>query len=147
RAVIFAAVGCLLAVLLARLPRTWWIALAGAAAALTFALSLLTPVLIAPLFERTAPIRDPALRAEIVALADRAGVPVGDVRISDASRRTTAANARVSGLGGSRRIVLYDTLVKRFPADQVRLVVAHELAHVERRHVLKGTVWAAVLLL
>ena len=68
-----------------------------------------------------------------------------DVKVNDAYTRTTAANAYVSGLGGSRHIVLFDTLLRDFPRDEVRMVVAHELAHVERRHVLKGSTWAAAL--
>ena len=69
-----------------------------------------------------------------------------DVKVNDASARTTAANAYVSGFGGSRHIVLFDTLLRDFPRDQVRAVVAHELAHVARRHVLKGSAWGAALL-
>lgn len=145
RMAIWGALGTVLAVLLARLPRTWWIALSACIAAFAVAMSMLAPVLIEPLFQRTEPVRDPVLRAQVIDLAERAGVDVGDVRVNDASARTTAANAYVSGLGASRRIVLYDTLVRGFPADQVRAVVAHELVHVERRHVLKGTVWVAVL--
>lgn len=135
------------AVLLARLPRTWWAALGAMLAAFAFAASLLAPVLVEPLFQRTAPLRDAALRAQVLDLAHRAGVDADDVRVNDASARTTAANAYVSGLGHSRRIVLYDTLVREFPDDQIRMVVAHELTHVARRHILKGTTWAAALAL
>ena len=62
-----------------------------------------------------------------------AGVDVGEVLVVDASRRTTAANAYVDGLGHTKRVVLYDTLLERFTPDQVRLVVAHELGHVKHR--------------
>ena len=55
------------------------------------------------------------------------------MKVNDASVRTTAANAYVSGIGGSRHIVLYDTLLRDFPPDEVRMVVAHELAHVSSR--------------
>lgn len=145
--VLFAAVGAGLAVLLARLPRAWPAVLAGALAGLAVLLVAVTPLLITPLFERTAPVADPALRGEVLALAQRAGVEAGEVRVSDASARTVAANARVAGLGAGRSIVLYDTLVDGFPPDQVRAVVAHELAHVARDHIPKGTLWAALLML
>lgn len=145
QALIYGVLGCAVAVLLRRLVRTWWLALAVLAAAFAFAMSLWAPVLIEPVFQRTEPLRDAALRAEVLDLADRAGVHAGDVLVNDASARTTAANAYVSGLGGSRRIVLYDTLVREFPRHQVRMVVAHELVHVQRRHVLKGTAWVAAL--
>jgi STE24 endopeptidase len=145
QAALLAALGAALAALLARLPRAWWAALAGLVAAAAFALSLLAPLVIEPLFQRTEPLRDPALRADVLALAARSGVEAQDVLVSDASRRTTAANAYVSGLGASRHVVLYDTLLRDFPPEQVRVVVAHELAHVAEHHVLKGTTWGAVL--
>lgn len=140
-----AALGAGAAVLIARLPRAWWAALAGVVAGLVYLVSLLSPLVLEPLFQRTEPLRDAALSAEVLELARRAGVAADDVKVSDASARTTAANAYVSGLGGGRHIVLYDTLLRDFPRDQVRMVVAHELAHVERRHVLKGSTWGAVL--
>jgi STE24 endopeptidase len=143
--VIAGAVGAGAAVLIARAPRWWWAGLAAGVAALVYALSLLSPLLLEPLFQRTEPLRDPALSAQVLELAERAGVEADDVKVNDASARTTAANAYVSGLGGSRHIVLYDTLLRDFPRDQVRMVVAHELAHVERRHVLKGSTWGAAL--
>lgn len=142
--VVTAGIGAGVAVLIARAPRAWWAAMAAGVAALIYAGSLLSP-LVEPLFQRTEPLRDPDLRTEVLDLAARAGVRADDVKVSDASRRTTAANAYVSGLGGSRHVVLYDTLLRDFPPDQVRTVVAHELAHVERRHVLKGSTWGAAL--
>jgi STE24 endopeptidase len=147
RILLFTALGAAVAVLVARLPRTWWLALGALVAALSVVLVALTPHLVRPLFERTEPLADPRLRAEVLALADRAGVGAGDVRVSDASARTTAANARVEGLGAGRRIVLYDTLLDGFPPAQVRTVVAHELAHVQAGHIVKGTAWAAGLAL
>ena len=143
--VIAGLVGSAVAVALWRAPRLWpaWLAVGGAA--LAFAGSLLSP-LVAEQFMRTEPLEDPTLRAQVVELADRAGVEADDVRVNDASARTSAPNAFVAGLGGSRRIVLFDTLIRDFPPDQVRAVTAHELAHVQRRHVVKGTAWAAVLL-
>ncbi len=133
------------AVLISRLPRAWWAVLAGFVAAFVYLTSLLSPLVLEPLFQRTEPLRDPELSAQVLEIADRAGVEAEDVKVNDASARTTAANAYVSGLGGSRHIVLYDTLLRDFPEDQVRMVVAHELAHVEKQHVLKGSTWGAAL--
>jgi STE24 endopeptidase len=143
--VISSVLGAGAAVLIARAPRLWWAALAVIIGAFVYLMSLLSPLVLEPLFQRTEPLRDPALSAQILDLADRAGVKADDVKVNDASTRTTAANAYVSGLGGSRHIVLYDTLLRDFPRDQVRMVVAHELAHVEKRHVLKGSTWGAAL--
>ena len=78
-------------------------------------------------------------------LAKRAGVDVGDVFTVDASRRTTAANAYVTGLGKTKRVVLYDTLLENFKRDEVRLVVAHELSHVHYRDVPNGLLFLAIV--
>jgi len=142
---ISAGIGAGVAIAIARAPRAWWAIVAAGVALLIYAMSVLSPLLLEPVFQRTEPLRDPALTAQVLELADRAGVEADDVKVNDASSRTTAANAYVSGLGGSRHIVLYDTLLRDFPRDEVRMVVAHELAHVERRHVLKGSTWAAAL--
>ena len=121
-------------------PGWWplWAALALAAGVLV--LSFIAPVVLEPLFNRFRPLADAELARELRALAARAGVPVREVLVADASRRTKKVNAYVSGLGRTRRIVLYDTLLERAGAPEVRLVVAHELGHRRDRHVLKGTV-------
>ena len=70
---------------------------------------------------------------------------MGEVYSVDASRRTTAANAYVTGLGRTKRVVLYDTLLKDFTPAETRLVVAHELGHVRHRDVPHGLLWAALV--
>jgi STE24 endopeptidase len=79
----------------------------------------------------------------MLAMAARDGVPVRDVLVADASRRTTGLNAYVSGFGATRRIVVYDTLLRQAPAGQVRPVVAHELGHAKDRDTELGTLLAA----
>jgi STE24 endopeptidase len=125
-------------------PRLWFAWAAGAAVLLTFALSFLYPVVVEPLFNRFTPMPDDALRASILRLADREGVPVDEVLVADASRRTTTLNAYVSGLGGTRRVVVYDNLLDSASPAQVRAVVAHELGHAKQHDVLVGTTLAAV---
>lgn len=122
-------------VVLAHLWPTWW-PLAGAVAAALFVLLLgfVAPVLLEPIFNRFEPLRDEELAAELRELADRAGVPVRDVLVADASRRTRKVNAYVSGIGRTRRVVVWDTLLGA-GARELRLVVAHELAHRRYRHV------------
>ena len=78
-------------------------------------------------------------------MADKAGVKVGEVYEMDASRRTTAANAYVGGLGSTKRVVLYDTLLREFSPEEVRLVVAHELGHVHYRDVPRGLIYLAIV--
>ena len=84
-------------------------------------------------------------RADVLDLAERAGVDVGEVYEVDASRRTTAANAYVTGIGRTKRVVLYDTLLKDFTPAETRLVVAHELGHVRYRDVPHGLLWLALV--
>jgi STE24 endopeptidase len=97
-----------------------------------------------PLFNHFQPLEDVELADSLRALSVQAGVPVRDVLVADASRRTTKENAYVSGLGATRRVVVYDTLLARGSAQDVRLVVAHELGHRRDGHVLKGTLTAAL---
>ena len=101
--------------------------------------SALYPVLVEPLFNKFTPMPDGPLRSAILRLADREGVHVDEVLVADASRRTTTLNAYVSGLGGTRRVVVYDTLLAKAPPAEVKVVVAHELAHAKNHDVLLGT--------
>jgi STE24 endopeptidase len=126
------------------MPDAWvWVA-APLAAAVVFVLSFLAPVVFEPLFNRFRPLEDESLTESLRALSREAGVPVRDVLVADASRRTTKENAYVSGLGATRRVVVYDTLLSRGSPQEVRLVVAHELGHRRDGHVLKGTLTAAL---
>jgi STE24 endopeptidase len=84
-------------------------------------------------------------RSDVLDLARAAGVKVGEVYSVDASRRTTAANAYVTGLGPTKRVVLFDTLLDRYSREEVRVVVAHELAHVRNRDVPRGVLYAAIV--
>ena len=132
-------------------PPGWPLVAAAAAVLLVLALTVAGPVLIEPLFNRFRPLDPGPLRARLLELATAMGVPVRDVLVSDASRRTTRVNAYVSGLGRTRRVVVYDTLLAGTSADpagaadEVALVAAHELAHVRHRDVLWGTVGSAAL--
>jgi Zn-dependent protease with chaperone function len=126
--------------LLARwLPGAWpWVAAAGAAV-LVFVLGFLAPVVLEPVFNRFTPLADPELAGRLHALAVKAGAPVREILVADASRRTARQNAYVSGLGRTRRVVLWDTLLET-PADEIAVVLAHELGHRVRRHVVVLTV-------
>ena len=142
--------GTLLAVLLlvalARvLPRWWWVAGSVAAAALVVALSFVYPLVVEPVFNRFSPLGDGELRTSLLQMAEDDGVPVEDVLVADASRRTSTLNAYVSGFGATRRIVVYDTLLDQAPAEQVRTVVAHELGHAAEHDVRNGTMLGALL--
>jgi STE24 endopeptidase len=131
------------AVALARALPGWWALPAGAALALAVLfLSFVAPVVLEPLFNRFRPLEDEALAADLRGLSLRAGVPVREVLVADASRRTTKVNAYVSGIGRTRRVVLFDTLLQATDPAAVKVVVAHELGHRRDRHVAKLTVLA-----
>lgn len=112
-----------------RRPRDWWLILAGATVPLTVVLGNLAPVLLMPLFNRFTPLRDEALAERLRDLSARQGVTISDVYEMDMSRQSEKPNAMFTGIGNTRRIVLGDTLLERFPGDEVEAVVAHELGH------------------
>jgi Zn-dependent protease with chaperone function len=125
-------------------PHWWWIWAAAGAAGLTVLLTFVFPVLVEPVFNKFSPLPDGELRAGLVAMAARDGVPVRDVLVADASRRTRAVNAYVSGLGPTRRIVVYDTLLKEARPTEVESVVAHELGHARDGDVVTATLIGAL---
>lgn len=126
-----------------RWRQAWPLVAGGIAAALVVAGSFVYPVLVEPIFNDFEPLPDGELRTAVLALADEEGVEVGDVLVADASRRTTTLNAYVSGFGGTRRVVLYDTAVEALPQDALLSVVAHELGHAKNQDVLVGTALGA----
>ena len=143
---VFAALGGALVIwLIRRFPERWWIPSAGVVVGFAVLTLYLSPVLIDPLFNRFEPLPKGELRSDVLQLADRAGVDVGEVYRVDASRRTTSVNAYVGGLGHTKRVVLYDNLVEDLPPDQVRSVVAHELGHVVNDDIPKGILWIAIV--
>jgi STE24 endopeptidase len=128
---------------LARAYPDWWPVLAGlGAAGLVALLTFVAPIVLEPIFNRFRPLEDEELADELRRLSVRAGVPVRDVLVADASRRTRKHNAYVSGLGRTRRVVLWDTLLERGRRAELGLVVAHELGHRRLRHVAWGTLVA-----
>lgn len=130
--------GSVLALLWRRYPGRWvfpaWL-LGGLAVILLVALA---PVVIDPLFNTIRPLQDSALRQRVLALADRAGITVEQVYEADASRRTKKGNAYFTGLGTTKRIVLYDNLVERSDPEAVELVLAHEMGHWKHAHIWQG---------
>jgi STE24 endopeptidase len=127
-----------------RLRRWFWVAASGVAITFAVVWIWLWPVLVSPLFNDTEPLPEGPLRAEVMRLAAEAGVDVGEVYTVDASRRSAALNAYVHGIGPTKRVVLYDNVVETLPGNQVSSLVAHELAHIESRDVLRGLAFAAL---
>jgi Zn-dependent protease with chaperone function len=143
---VFAAGGAAVAIaLIRRYPRRWWIPGSAAIVAFSALLVFASPVVIDPLFNKFTPLPEGKLRSEVLALAKKADVDVGQVYRVDASRRTTATNAYVWGLGKTKRVVIYDNLINKYPDDQVRSVVAHEMSHVVHNDVPRGLLWLAIV--
>ncbi|MEO6195651.1 MAG: M48 family metallopeptidase [Thermoanaerobaculia bacterium] len=127
--------------LLRKSPRRWWLYSGLAALPLLIALLLITPIAIEPLFNKFGPMKDKALEAQILALADRAGIAGGRVYEVNKSVDTKTVNAYVTGLGGTQRIVLWDTILAKLSPPEVLFVMGHEMGH----YVL-GHTWQIVLL-
>jgi len=144
-AAIVGAGGALLVFGIRRFGRHWWAPAAAVAVGFGVVMTYASPILVEPVFNTFKPLPRGELRSDVLELADEAGVKVGEVYEMDASRRTTAANAYVAGLGSTKRVVLYDTLLRDFTPDEVRLVVAHELGHVHYHDVPRGLLYLAIV--
>jgi STE24 endopeptidase len=131
--------------LIRRFPRGWWAP--GSVLVVAFGVGTIYagPVVLDPLFNTFKPLPPGQSRSDVLEFARRAHLEVGQVYTVDASRRTTAANAYVTGLGKTKRVVLYDTLLENFSRDELRLVVAHELGHVRHRDVPNGLLYLAIV--
>jgi STE24 endopeptidase len=135
----------------------WWLAAAAVFFVAQAAIAFVLPLWIVPLFYRLGPLEDASLRERLLALARRAGVPAIAVQVADQSRRSRTANAAVVGLGRTRRIILFDTLLVSFTPDEIESVLAHELGHHAHGDLRRGlavhgaltviTFWLADLLL
>jgi STE24 endopeptidase len=118
-----------------RRPKTWWIVLSAASIPVSVVLSNLAPVLIMPLFNRFDPLDDGELASRIEELTQRSGLRIAGVYRMDMSKQTEKANAFFTGIGNTKRIVLADTLLDRYPPDEILGVVAHEAAHQVHRDI------------
>ena len=119
------------------LPQAWWLAAWVFFALFQMLMIWLYPLVIAPLFNKYVPVRDEALRDRILALADKAGLRAEGIFEVDAGKRSRHSNAYFTGLGRSKRIVLFDTLIATHSHDEIASVLAHEIGHWKLRHVLR----------
>ena len=127
-------------------PHSWWLWVSALISALGLLLTVLSPYLIEPLFYRMEPLDIEGLREGIRSLTERAGVHVGRVLKVDASRRSSHSNAYFTGLGRQKRVVLFDTLLSQMTEPQILAVLAHELGHWKKQHVLTRMIVMQVLL-
>lgn len=142
--VIYAIAGGVAAFTLTRFPQTWPYLLTVLLFFGSMFFAYLYPSVVAPMFDRFAPLEDPALLAEVQQLASDAGMQVDKVLVMEASRKTARVNAYFTGLGRTKRVVLYDTLIANHSVEEIRLVLAHELGHWKFGHITKGIALSAV---
>jgi STE24 endopeptidase len=131
--------------LMRRFGSRWWIPGSVAVVIGAAILTWLAPVVIAPLFNKFDELPPGRARSDVLELARKAGVDVGHVYEVDASKRTTAINAYVNGLGSSKQVVLYDTLIHDLNSGERRAVVAHELGHVHGNDIQRGLLFVAIV--
>ncbi|HEX6025921.1 MAG TPA: M48 family metallopeptidase [Solirubrobacter sp.] len=127
------------------LPKWWWAPGTAVVVIVAVGWTLLSPVVLDPLFNRFEPLRAEPLRSQVLELARKAGVDASEVQVMDASRRTTGANAYVAGLGHTKRIVLYDNLLKDFKRPEQLNIVAHELGHEHYGDLRRGLLYVAIV--
>jgi len=124
---------------LVRRTRYWWAWFSAAMLPVVVFFVIISPVYISPVFNDFTPIEDKQLESEILALAESVGIDNPDVFQVDASRQSNKINAYVTGLFGTKRIVLYDTMIENFDTDEILFVVGHEMGHYVMNHVWWGT--------
>ena len=141
---IFAALFSLLLLIVEASPRFWWFWGFLIVASVQFLLAVLYPILIAPLFNRFEPVRDELLATKITALMAANGIRVKKILQMNAGLRSRHTNAYFTGLGKTKQIVLYDTLLESHTQDEILAVLAHEAGHFRKKHVIKQLVIFAV---
>lgn len=124
-------------------PSWWGWAWAGLMA-FQIVLLIVWPILILPWFNRLSPLPAGTLQEKLLGLAQRARFPVQSIHVMDGSKRSTHSNALFSGFGRWRRIILFDTLLNQLSEEEVQSVVAHEMGHYKKRHILIGLMTSAL---
>jgi STE24 endopeptidase len=130
--------------LMVYVPGYWWIISSVILAVFIVVLTFLYPILIDPLFYKFKELEDKDLEGQIIKIASRAGIEVKEVLVADASRKTSRANAYFAGIGGSKRIVVFDNLINNFSGEEALNVIAHEMGHWHHLHILKNIIMGIV---
>jgi STE24 endopeptidase len=145
--VVGAPLAALILVLMREAGSLWWLWAWGALMAFQLTLLVLYPTLIAPLFNRFSPLADATLEQRVQGLMQRCGFRAKGLFVMDGSRRSAHGNAYFTGLGASKRVVFFDTLLARLTHDEVEAVLAHELGHFHHKHIVKRMVLMGVIAL
>jgi STE24 endopeptidase len=123
-----------------RMPDYFWLVAWGVIALFSILMSMFYTSLILPLFNKQEPLGDGSLRDKIEAFSNKIDFKLDNIYVMDGSKRSTKGNAFFSGLGPRKRIVLYDTLIKDLTEEEIVAVLAHEVGHQKKKHILQGTV-------
>jgi STE24 endopeptidase len=126
-------------------PVNWWLIAWAVFIVLTIFFAQIAPVVLFPLFYKFEPLKNDELRDRLVRLSERAGTKVRGVYEWKLSEKSKKANAALTGLGRTRRIILADTLLEKYSVDEIEAVLAHELGHHVYRHIPKGIAVQAVI--
>ncbi len=127
-------------------PSSWWIISAGIFGLLFILMTKLAPVLLLPIFFKFNQISDPDLEARLSILTTKAKTGINGIFKMDLSRKSRTANAALTGIGKTRRIVLSDTLLEAYTHDEIEVIMAHELGHHRYNHLWKGIVIQSILM-
>jgi len=119
-------------------PQRWWIIAWAVFVGLFLLMAQLAPVVLLPIFYKFQPLENDGLRERLTKLGERAGTRVRGVYEWKLSEKSKKANAALTGIGSTRRIILSDTLLEHYSDDEIEAVLAHELGHHVRRHILKS---------
>ncbi len=124
---------------------SFWIYAWGLITAFSIFINLFYSELIVPLFNKQKPLEDGSLRSQIEEFAESTGFKLKNIYVIDGSKRSTKANAYFSGFGPKKRIVLYDTLLKELKEEEIVAVLAHEIGHYKKKHVLRSLIYSVFL--
>ena len=119
----------------------WWILLGCVYFVFSIAISVIYPIFIAPIFNKFTPLEDGELKTRLESLLKKCGFRASGLFVMDASRRSGHSNAYFTGFGKSKRVVLYDTLIKQLTAEEIEAVLGHELGHYKHHHILKRMIF------
>lgn len=128
----------LLYLIIRQFPEQWWVLAWAGFLIVVVLLAQLAPVLLFPIFYKFEPLQDEELKTRLVRLGERAGTRVRGVYKWHLSEKSKKANAALTGLGNTRRIILADTLLADYSSDEIEAVLAHELGHHVHKHIPKG---------
>ncbi len=126
-------------------PSNWWILAFAVLTGFQFIMLWAYPVLIAPLFNKFSPMEEGDVKTKVLELLERTGFKSNGLFVMNASLRSAHGNAYFTGFGKNKRIVFFDTLIKTLEADEVEAVLAHELGHYKKKHVLKMLIRSVVM--